>query len=92
MFCHSAREVLNVGVEGGVELVFEAFSFRFKELKMMFFVLFLILINKLLVLFFPQLMVFFRFCFWLFFLEVFLFDVLIKLFGEIEFFALAIFL
>ena len=47
---------------------------------MVFFVLFLIFVDKFLVLFFPELMVLLDLGFGLFFLEVFLFDVLIKLF------------
>ena len=77
---HSTGEVFDVGIEGGVELIFEVFGFGFEELKVVFFVLFLIFVDEFLVLFFPELMVLLDLGFGLFFLEVFLFDVLIKLF------------
>lgn len=63
LFGHSAGEVFDVGIQCEVELVFEVFGLGFEELKMMFFVLFLILVDKFIVLFFPEFMVLFGLCF-----------------------------
>ena len=92
MLSHSAGKVFDVGIQSGIELVFKVFGFGFDELKVVFFVLFLIFVNEFLVLFFPKFMVFFDLCIGLLFFEVFLLNVLIKLFGKVEFLTLAVFL
>jgi hypothetical protein len=81
LFGHSTGEVLDVRIESKVEFVLKVFSFNFEQLKMMLFVLFLIFINKLFILFFPDLVIFFGLGFLLFFLEIFFFNVLIKFLG-----------
>lgn len=92
LFGHSTGEVFDIGIEGGIELVFEVFGLGFEELKVVFFVLLLIFVDEFLVLFFPEFVVLLDLSFGLFFLEVFLFDVLVKLFGKVKLFTLTVFL
>jgi hypothetical protein len=92
LFSHSAGEVFDVGIKSGIELVFKVFGLGFEKLKVMLFVLFLIFVDEFLVLLFPKFMVLFDLCIGLFFFEVFLLNVLIKLFRKVEFLTLAVFL